>query len=76
MSNFDAKFGPRPVNLFTDANVLALQFVVVFVAAYSLEPAFLNAPRAASTSITLTLLFSLLSVAATVAAQRSFIPLA
>lgn len=72
MSNFDAKFGPEPVHVLDEARILGVQFLVVFVLAYAIEPSFLNAPKTTTTSAFLSLVFSALSVVATVVVHRSF----
>ena len=73
MSNFDAKFGPRPVHIMDELRVLGVQFMVVIVIAYAIEPSFLHAPKTSSISIPLAILFSLITVIATVVVHRSFI---
>ena len=73
MSNFDEKFGPRPVHVMDELRVLAVQFLVVMMISYAIEPSFLHTPRTSSTSVALATLFSLLTVVATIAVHRSFI---
>ena len=73
MSNFDAKFGPRPVHVADELRILGAQFLVVVVLAYAVGPSFLQAPNTESASVALVTLFALMTVAATVAVHRSFI---
>jgi len=73
MANFDEKFGPRPVHVSDEARVLATQGAVVFVMAMAIQPSFLYRPNTSDVSPTLSLLFALLVVVATIATHRSFI---
>ena len=70
MSNFDAKFGPRPAC--ESAGVLVGQFVLVLLTATLTRPPFLNEPGTTRASPTLMVLFALASAVASVTLHRSF----
>lgn len=72
MSNFDEKFGPAPVSVVDEARLLGVQFVCMFLIAYSIQPSFLHAPNTSRTSVSLTVLFAILVVLATITVHRSF----
>lgn len=73
MSNFDEKFGPRPVHILDELRILGAQFLIVMILTYAIEPSFLNAPKTSMPSLTLTILFALMSVIVTVVVHSSFI---